>query len=61
MQLKHRDKRAYGSREVAGTLATATCALLGTAAPSAVLAQDVGEWQVDTAGLYYSESGRSAT
>jgi hypothetical protein len=58
MQLKNLEKRTRGSREVAATLATATCALLGTAAPSAVLAQDVGEWQVDTAGLYYSEKDR---
>jgi hypothetical protein len=58
MQLKNRDKRAHGSRDVAATLATATCALLGSAAPSAVLAQDINEWQVDTAGLYYSEKDR---
>ncbi|HUO67356.1 MAG TPA: DUF3570 domain-containing protein [Gammaproteobacteria bacterium] len=58
MQLRRRDKRALGSRDVAAALTTATCALLGTGAPSAVLAQDIGQWQVDTAGLYYSESGR---
>jgi hypothetical protein len=58
MQLKRKEKRAQGPRDVASALATATCALLGTGAPSAVLAQDIGEWQVDTAGLYYSESGR---
>lgn len=58
MQLKRREA-AHGPRgDVAKTLATATCALLGTAAPSAVLAQDIGKWDVDTAGLYYSEKGR---
>jgi hypothetical protein len=59
MQLKRGDKHAHGARgEIASALATATCALLGTGAPSVVLAQDVGEWHVDTAGLYYGESGR---
>jgi hypothetical protein len=58
MQLKRRDKRAPAAREVATALTTATCALLGTGAPSAVLAQDIGQWKVDTAGLYYGESGR---
>ena len=57
MQLR-RLKPAHGPGDVASALATATCALLGTGAPSAVLAQDIGQWQVDTAGLYYSESGR---
>jgi hypothetical protein len=58
MQLKRQEKRGQGPRDVASALATATCALLGTGTPSAVLAQDIGQWQVDTAGLYYSESGR---
>lgn len=58
MQLRRREKRALATRDVASALTTATCALLGTGAPSAVLAQDIGQWQVDTAGLYYSESGR---
>ena len=58
MQLRDRERRAPTTREVASALTTATCALLGAGAPSAVLAQDIGEWQVDTAGLYYSESGR---
>lgn len=57
MQLKRNRARGPTS-DVAKTLATATCALLGTAGPSAVLAQDIGKWDVDTAGLYYSESGR---
>jgi hypothetical protein len=56
MQLKNGARQAPG--EVAAALATATCALLGTGAPSVVLAQDIGKWQVDTAGFYYSESGR---
>jgi hypothetical protein len=58
MQLKPQEKRAQGPRDVAISLATATCALLGVGAPSAVLAQDIGKWDVDTAGLYYSEKGR---
>ena len=58
MQLKHEDKRTQGPRDVATALATATCALLGVGAPSAVLAQDIGKWDVDTAGLYYTEKGR---
>jgi hypothetical protein len=58
MQLKRRSRTQGPTTDVAKTLATATCALLGTAAPAAVLAQDIGKWDVDTAGLYYSESGR---
>jgi hypothetical protein len=58
MQLEHQEKRALAQRDVASALATATCALLGVGAPSAVLAQDIGKWDVDTAGLYYSEKGR---
>lgn len=58
MQLKRASGVHGPASDVAKTLATATCALLGGAAPAAVLAQDIGKWDVDTAGLYYSESGR---
>lgn len=58
MQLKH-GVPAPGaqSASLGSALAAATCALLGTASPGVVVAQELGQWQVDTAGLYYSESG----
>ena len=61
MQLKKKPGNACppaGTREIGAALATATCALLGSSAPAVALAQDIGEWKVDTAGLYYSEQDR---
>jgi hypothetical protein len=50
-------RRAAGAGQVGASLTAATCALLGTGAPAPVLAQDIGGWQFDTAGLYYGEAG----
>lgn len=48
---------ATGARStVAGTLATAACALLGTATTQPVVAQEEPDWQFDTSLLYYGES-----
>jgi hypothetical protein len=59
MQLKRGKGHApAGGREIGAALATATCALLGTSAPPVAVAQDIGEWRVDAAGLYYSEQER---
>ena len=59
MQLKRRKSGPQASgRELGAALATATCALLGTSAPGAVDAQEIGQWRVDAAGLYYSEQDR---
>ena len=43
-------------KSVAVSLATATCALLGTSATSPVNAQEEHEWDFNTALLYYGES-----
>ena len=43
-------------KTAAATLATATCALLGTAVTVPVHAQEEPEWEFDTALLYYGES-----
>ncbi|MGI9263207.1 MAG: DUF3570 domain-containing protein [Woeseiaceae bacterium] len=43
-------------KSVAATLATATCALLGTTSASPVKAQEEHTWEFDTALLYYSEA-----
>jgi hypothetical protein len=43
-------------KTAAAKLATATCALLGTAATMPVHAQEEPEWEFDTALLYYGES-----
>jgi hypothetical protein len=62
MQLKRRPlkgKPRHPTGEMgplSASLATATCALLGTASPGAAVAQDIGEWQIDTAGFYYGEA-----
>ena len=57
MQLKRKARRRTAATgDVGAALATATCALLGTSAPGAAIAQEIGEWQVDTAGFYYGES-----
>ena len=44
------------NKPIAVTLATATCALLGTSATSPVNAQEEAAWQFNTALLYYGES-----
>jgi Protein of unknown function (DUF3570) len=59
MQLRRGKGNApTGGREIGAALATATCALLGTSAPSVAVAQDIGQWRVDAAGLYYGEQDR---
>jgi hypothetical protein len=59
MQLKRGKGTAPAAGHEIGTaLATATCALLGTSAPALAIAQDIGAWRVDAAGLYYSEQDR---
>jgi len=45
-----------GDKDVARTLATATCALLGTTSVAPVSADEVPDWTFDTALLYYGES-----
>ncbi len=57
MQLKASRARPAGKRQVGASLAAATCALLGTAASAPVLAQEIGHWTFDSAGLYYGEGG----
>ncbi len=54
MVKKLRMKRR-NSKSVAATLATATCALLGTAPTTPVNAQEERDWEFDTAILYYKE------
>lgn len=44
-----------GNSKVTGTLASATCALLGTSAPAPVDAQEEPTWDFNTALLYYDE------
>ena len=44
------------TKTTAAKLATATCALLGTAVTVPVQAQEEAEWEFDTALLYYGES-----
>jgi len=44
-----------GDKQISATLATATCALLGTTAPSPVQAQEEPNWDFNTAFLYYGE------
>ena len=48
---------ATGKAYIAGSLAAATCSLLGTAAAMPVQAQEQPEWEMDTALLYYGEDG----
>ena len=43
-------------KPLAVSLATATCALLGTTTASSVNAQEEHTWEFDTAFLYYGES-----
>jgi hypothetical protein len=49
-------KKNSKPKTAAATLATATCALLGTTALTPVQAQEEPEWEFDTALLYYGES-----
>jgi hypothetical protein len=53
MQLKKRQSPAF--RKIGTPLAAATCALLGQGTPSAVQAQELQPWDVDTSLLIYSE------
>lgn len=58
MQLKRRPpRRLSGAGQIGASLAAATCALLGTGAAQQAVAQEIGQWQINTAGLYYGESG----
>jgi hypothetical protein len=49
--LKKRNKNA----RISATLASATCALLGTSTTTPVKAQEEANWELDTALLYYGE------
>ena len=46
-------KKIYA--KLSTTLATATCALLGTAPSAPVRAQEIEHWDFDTSLLYYGE------
>jgi hypothetical protein len=56
VQLRGGGSGSASAAQIGASLAAATCALLGSSAPEPVIAQEVGGWQVDTAGLYYSEA-----
>jgi hypothetical protein len=62
MQLKNKDVRRTQLRrkaaplQIGGSLAAATCALLGPGTPTTVIAQELTPWNIDTAMLYYGES-----
>jgi hypothetical protein len=56
MQLKNRTAAADRFRQVGGSLAAATAALLGTGVATDVAAQELTPWEIDTAMLYYGES-----
>jgi Protein of unknown function (DUF3570) len=58
MQLKRKRLRERRRMDIAAPLTAATCALLGLPAPGSVSAQEIGEWQIDTGGLYYGEADR---
>ena len=59
MQLRRKRRgRKAAIENVNLSLAAATCALLGTTSPGTVVAQEIGKWEVDTAGLYYGEVDR---
>jgi hypothetical protein len=58
MQLKRRHRRKAAKEDINVSLAAATCMLLGTAAPGAVVAQEIGQWDINAAGLYYGEVDR---
>jgi len=57
MRLK-RKRTSLAPAAIDTSLAAATCTLLGIGAPGRVLAQEIGEWQIDAAGLYYDEVDR---
>jgi hypothetical protein len=48
-------KRGASPLQVGGSLAAATCALLGSGTPTTIAAQELAPWDVDTAFLYYGE------
>jgi hypothetical protein len=56
MQLKRRVGRGAIPLQVGGSLAAATCALLGSGTPTTVIAQELAPWDIDSAFLYYGES-----
>jgi Protein of unknown function (DUF3570) len=56
MQLNRRKKRGNAQAQIGGSLAAATCALLGPGAPTVVHAQELTPWAIDTAMLYYGAS-----
>lgn len=56
MQLKKPKRSTSEHVKIGSSLAAATCALLGTAAPAGVVAQELMPWELDTAMLYYGES-----
>lgn len=56
MQLTKSRRRTRVSPGKGGTLAAATCALLGPGAAQQVVAQELEPWIVDSAALFYSES-----
>jgi len=57
MQLTRQDRRRLGGTgKIGRSLAAATCTLLGTSAAGPAIAQDLGDWQFNSAALYYGES-----
>jgi hypothetical protein len=56
MQLKKRKRRSGSAAGIGGSLAAATCALLGPGTAPDVVAQELEPWDIDTAALYYGES-----
>jgi hypothetical protein len=56
MQLKKARKAKKAYRQIGGSLAAATAALLGSSAATDVVAQELAPWELDTALLYYGES-----
>jgi len=55
MQLKRGMRRGTALTQAGGSLAAATCALLGPGTPTTVEAQELAPWDFDTAVLYYGE------
>jgi len=55
MQLKRGVRRGTALTQAGGSLAAATCALLGPGTPTTVKAQELQPWDFDTALLYYGE------
>jgi hypothetical protein len=51
VQLKNRKLK-----NISGSLAAATCTLLGPGTPTTAVAQELTPWSIDTAALYYGES-----